>query len=156
MKKVKVQASMLVGAALLLSMALMRSLPHAQTSNAFTLTVHVTNAINAKGMIRAALFPSADGFPGDTSKAMRTQGAQIDPKTLTSEIVFASIPPGIYAVSVFDDENRNGKLDKNFVGMPKEGYGASNNPKKKMGPPAFDEARFSLKGDQSIEIVLIH
>jgi uncharacterized protein (DUF2141 family) len=55
------------------------------------------------------------------------------------------------------DENMNGKLDKNFVGAPKEGYGASNNPKKRMGPPKFDEAKFSLnKPEQTIEIKLMY
>jgi uncharacterized protein (DUF2141 family) len=48
----------------------------------------------------------------------------------------------------------NQKLDKNFVGVPKEGYGASNNPKKKMGPPTFEEANFQLNGTQSLEIKL--
>ena len=48
-------------------------------------------------------------------------------------------------------------MDKNFVGMPKEGYGASNNPKKKKRAPTFDEAKFSLNSAvQSIEITLIY
>ena len=64
---------------------------------------------------------------------------------------------GVYAVSVFHDENMNQKLDKNFVGVPNEGYGASNNPKKKMGPPNFDEAKFQLSGtEQSVEIKLMY
>jgi len=51
----------------------------------------------------------------------------------------------------------NEKLDKNFMGMPKEGYGASNNPKKKMGPPNFDEAEFQLSGtEQFVEIKLMY
>ena len=40
---------------------------------------------------------------------------------------FNDIPPGTYAIAVFHDENANGKLDKNFLGIPCEGYGASNN-----------------------------
>ena len=156
MKRVKVEAGLLVGTALLVLIVLTPSLPKAQSSNVATLTVRVTNARNAKGVIRAALFPSADGFPGDTSKAVRVQSTQIDPKTLSSEIVFAGIPPGAYAIAVFHDENMNGKLDKNVLGMPKEGYGASNNPKKKMGPPTFEETSFSLRGDQSVEIKLFY
>jgi len=68
--------------------------------------------------------------------------------------MFTNLPAGIYAISVFHDENMNQKLDKNFVGVPKEGYGASNNPKKKMGPPTFEEANFQLNGAQSLEIKL--
>jgi len=60
-------------------------------------------------------------------------------------------------VSVFHDENMNQKPDKNFVGVPKEGYGASNNPKKKIGPPSFDETKFQLSGtEQSLEIKLMY
>jgi uncharacterized protein (DUF2141 family) len=71
--------------------------------------------------------------------------------------VFTDLPAGVYAVSVFHDENMNQKLDKNFVGVPKEGYGASNDPKKKMGPPSFEETKFQLSGtEQSLEIKLMY
>jgi uncharacterized protein (DUF2141 family) len=128
----------------------------AQTLHTGTLTVRVVNARNASGEIRVALFKDGQGFPGDASKAFRTQGAQIDPQTMSAQVVFTGIPQGVYAVSVFHDENGNGKLDKNLVGIPKEGYGASNNPPKKMRPPTFDEAKFSLGTQQSLEIRLIH
>jgi uncharacterized protein (DUF2141 family) len=76
---------------------------------------------------------------------------------LSAQVVFADLPSGVYAVSAFHDENMNEKLDKNFVGVPKEGYGASNNPKKKMGPPTFDETKFELgASDQSVEIKLMY
>jgi uncharacterized protein (DUF2141 family) len=156
MKRLEIHAGPVVRAALTLLIALTPSLPNAQTTNAATLEVRVTNARNATGIIRVALFSSADGFPGDTSKAVRVQGAQIDSKTLSSDIIFTGLPSGIYAVSLFHDENTNGRLDKNFIGIPKEGYGASNNPKKKMGPPRFDESSFSLSSDQSVEIKLIY
>ena len=68
-----------------------------------------------------------------------------------------NVPDGVYAVSVFHDENMNQKLDKNFMGVPKEGYGASNNPKKKLGPPNFSETKFQLNGtQQSLEIKLVY
>jgi uncharacterized protein (DUF2141 family) len=58
---------------------------------------------------------------------------------------FNDIPPGVYAVAVFHDENANGKLDKNFLGIPREGYGASNNVRPKMSAPAFKDAAFTVK-----------
>jgi uncharacterized protein (DUF2141 family) len=128
----------------------------AQSPNAATFTVHIVNARNANGVVRIALFQNAEGFPGDASKALLTQPAKIDPQTLTAQAVFSGIPQGTYAVMVFHDENGNGKLDKNLVGIPKEGYGASNNPAKKMRPPAFDEAKFSLRPNQSVEVKLIY
>ena len=72
-------------------------------------------------------------------------------------MVFRDLPPGVYAVSVRHDENLNGKLDTNFLGIPKEGYGASNNPSKKLREPTFDEGRIELKdAEQAIEIKLIY
>jgi uncharacterized protein (DUF2141 family) len=148
----------LVSAGLFLALTTRVSPPLAAQSTATaTLTVHVTGARNTKGKIRAALFRGAEGFPNDASKAVQTQPADIDPQTLTAQIVFTNLPNGVYAISVFHDENNNEKLDKNFVGMPKEGYGASNNPKKKMGPPSFEEAKFQLNGtEQSLEIKLMY
>lgn len=122
-----------------------------------TVTVRVTGARNNKGRVLLALFQSEAGFPGDSTKAIRTQQAEIDAQTRTAQFVLQGIPYGVYALSVFHDENMNGKLDKNFVGMPKEGYGASNDPKKRMGPPPFDEAKFSVnQPEPSIEIKLIY
>jgi uncharacterized protein (DUF2141 family) len=128
----------------------------AQSPNSVTLTVRVVNVRSANGVARIALFRSAEGFPGAASKALRTQTAKIDPQTLTAQAIFSGIPQGTYAVMVFHDENGNGKLDKNLVGIPKEGYGASNNPAKKMRAPTFDEAKFSLSSDQSVEVKLIY
>jgi uncharacterized protein (DUF2141 family) len=129
----------------------------AQSTGTATLTVHVIGARNTKGKIRAALFRGAQGFPNDASRAVHTQAADIDPQTSSAQIVFTDLPAGVYAVSVFHDENMNQKLDKNFVGVPKEGYGASNNPKKKVGPPSFEETNFQLSGtEQSLEIKLMY
>lgn len=143
---------------LFLSLAI-RTLPmvEAQTTGDATLTVHVTGARSAKGKIRVALFRGAQGFPNDASRAIHTQAADVDPQTLSAQVVFPGLPDGVYAVSVFHDENMNERLDKNFMGVPKEGYGASNNPKKKMGPPNFDEAKFPLSGtERSVEIKLMY
>ena len=129
----------------------------ARSTGAATLTIHVTGARNAKGQIRVALFQGAKGFPGDASQAIQTQAADIDPQSLSAQIVFTGLHEGVYAVSIFHDENMNQKLDKNFLGVPKEGYGASNNPKKKMGPPDFEETKFQLSGQaQSLEIKLMY
>jgi uncharacterized protein (DUF2141 family) len=129
----------------------------AQTKDTGTLTIRVTGARNTKGKIGVTLFQDAQGFPDDTSKAIRQQTLDIDPNTMSAQVTFKGLPQGTFAVSVLHDENGNGKMDKNFVGMPKEGYGASNNPKKKKRAPTFDEAKFSLNAsEQTIEITLIY
>jgi uncharacterized protein (DUF2141 family) len=140
-----------------LILSLLLTLPILAQSGISSLTIRVTGARNNKGRIMLALFQSEAGFPGDSSKAVRLQQSEIDTQTRSAQFVFQGIPYGAYAVSVFHDENMNGKLDKNFVGAPKEGYGASNNPRKRMGPPPFDEAKFSVsQPEQSIEIKLIY
>ena len=139
---------------LLLLWAPFRSLS-AQIAETATLTVRVTGARNSKGKIGVTLFQNAQGFPDDTSKAFRQQSVEIDAKTMSAQLAFKDLPQGTYAVSVLHDENGNGKMDKNFVGIPKEGYGASNNPKKRRRAPTFEEAKFSLNStEQTVDITL--
>ena len=155
-RRFQIIAALSVGLVLTPAFALSAPL-EAQTTGTAILTIRVTGARNAKGKIRVALFRDGKGFPNDASQSVHTQAADIDPQTLGAQVVFADLSAGVYAVSVFHDENMNEKLDKNFMGVPKEGYGASNNPKKKMGPPNFDETKFQLGvADQSVEIKLMY
>jgi len=65
----------------------------------------------------------------------------------TQNIVhYQDIPPGTYALAVVHDENMNGKLDTNWLGIPTEGYGFSNDVKALLGPPSFSAASFQYKG----------
>jgi uncharacterized protein (DUF2141 family) len=68
--------------------------------------------------------------------------------------VFADLPAGNYAVAVFHDENGNGKLDANLLGMPTEGYGFSNDAHGNFGPPGFADAKIALDG--SNRTITIH
>ncbi len=60
------------------------------------------------------------------------------------QYTFSGIPNGDYTIAVFHDINNNGKLDKNFLGIPKEGYAFSKNAMGTFGPPNFDKAQFKL------------
>ena len=91
-----------------------------------------------------ALYSSAEGYPKKSENAAAHARAAISEKRANCE--FTGVAPGTYAVSVFHDENSNGKLDTNFIGMPKEGVGASNNASGHMGPPKFSAAAFAFKG----------
>src|SRR5256885_3719686 len=81
------------------------------------LTVQVAGARNSKGQIAVALFHDEAGFPGDKSKAFRTLQVRIDPQTLRAQVTLDNLPAGVYAVSVFHDENMNSRLDKNVFGI---------------------------------------
>ena len=67
-------------------------------------------------------------------------------------ILFTNLPKGIYAVSFVHDENDNKKMDTNFIGIPTEDYGCSNNATGFMGPPKYKDAQFILQEDKIIEI----
>ena len=107
-----------------------------------TITIKITGLRSANGNLLVALFNAKKGFPGKYENALK----QTNVTAAGSEhvAVFSDVPFGTYAVAVRHDENGNGKLDTNFLGMPKEGVGTSNNPKSKFGPPSFDDASFRL------------
>ena len=97
---------------------------------------------SAKGRVGCLLFGSADGFPGDQKKArQRVLGVMAD----GAAVCKFDVPPGRYAIVAMHDENANGKLDTNLVGMPTEGYGASRGAHGAFGPK-YEDARFDYAG----------
>jgi uncharacterized protein (DUF2141 family) len=105
------------------------------------------------GEADCVLFGSPEGFPSDSKIAMKRITSRIESKQALC--VFRDVAPGDYSVSVYHDENANGKLDRNLMGMPTEGVGASNDATGKSGPPKFDDARFTHKsGQQTLTIHL--
>lgn len=96
------------------------------------------------GSQTSASFPAADG-----AVAALNQRASAG----TLRFVLRDLPPGRYAVSAFHDENDNGELDVNLVGIPSEGYGFANDPGAAFGPPDFEAAAVTI-GDVSEAAVL--
>lgn len=113
--------------------------PPAQTR--VNLDIHLTPY--AHGQLAYLVFNSAHGFPGDARKAMRGDYLPIPPGAARMHVVL-DLPPGTYAISVFEDLNENHKLDHNLFGIPREPVGASNNPRPRMGPPRFGECAFRV------------
>ena len=106
--------------------------------------VEVAGLHNDVGQVGCNIYSSADGFPTDPSKALHGVLTPIKDKKATCD--FSGLPKGRYAIAVMHDENSNGKVDTNFIGIPKEGVGASNDAKASMGPPKFDDASFDYGG----------
>ena len=73
--------------------------------------------------------------------------------TLPFSIVINDLPPGTYALKFFQDSNSNGKLDMNWIGIPTEGFGFSNNAYGIFMPKKFEEWLFKLKGDTTMELI---
>jgi uncharacterized protein (DUF2141 family) len=124
------------------------SLPaQAQETNTGTGIIRVTvgNLRNTQGLVGVALFDTKQGFPDKTEKAIEGHSVPAGDHCV---VEFANVPFGTYAVSVLHDENSNGRMDKNFIGIPREGFGTSNNPKIRRGPPSFAESSFSLENNE--------
>ena len=112
------------------------------TANKGLLTVKLIGFRSDKGQVCVSLFNTVKGFPGKYDQAYKIARSPIKGKQATLE--FTDLSYGIYAVRVLHDENSNNKMDTNFIGIPKEGFSVSNNPKGLMGPSTFDDAKFEL------------
>ncbi len=106
--------------------------------------VDIIGLHNNTGQMLCALFSSADGFPTKPEKALASAASAISSQAAVCE--FRGVAAGTYAISAVHDENSNGKLDRNFIGIPREGVGASNDAKGSFGPPRFDAAAFRYQG----------
>jgi uncharacterized protein (DUF2141 family) len=108
--------------------------------NGCTLRIHVDGLRNSTGVIGSVIFKSSDGWPEDPHKAFRRGPTPIPPGARQATVVWEHLLPGDYAVAAIHDENRNAKLDRNFIGIPKEGFGFANNPHVGLSAPPFSSA----------------
>ncbi len=121
-----------------LSLALPVHATPSRDDGATSLRLEVTTLRNSKGSLNCRLFVDAASFPdGEGARTVRSaiSGAQ-------ASCTFEDLPAGTYAVAVVHDENGNGKLDRNFLGIPSEGYGVSNNRTYAASSPKWEESRF--------------
>lgn len=112
--------------------------------------INVTHASSKKGDILVALYNSEKGFPGEKTGVIRTaKGVIQNGKSL---IIIDDVAPGTYAIALFHDTNGDGKLNFNFLGIPKEGYGFSNNAWNMFSAPSFRQSAFVHEKETDIEI----
>lgn len=130
----------------LIPLALWLWVPARSAEMRCTLVIHFTGLRNDKGKVSLALYNKKEGFPTNARKALRT--ASVRPTSRTAVVTLNGLPPGEYAVVAMHDENENGKLDTGLMGIPKEGWGASNNPRVLTRAPTFEEAKFRLDANR--------
>jgi uncharacterized protein (DUF2141 family) len=120
--------------------------PRAETG---TLLILVKGFKSTEGQLMVALYNSADGFlVKDPYKGSITE------ISANEELIrFENLPYGDYAVAAIHDMNNDGKLDKNVLGIPTEGYGFSNNAIDKYGPPTFLQASFVFAGRDEARVI---
>ena len=113
----------------------------------FNLTVNISGLNSDKGTLLIGIYNKKEDF---LNKQFKGEISKIENKK--SVVIFKNLPKGEYAVSFVHDENDNKKMDTNFLGIPKEDYGCSNNATGFMGPPKYEDAKFMLEENKSINI----
>lgn len=104
-----------------------------------------------EGTVYLTLFDKAEGFPSKRKEAITYRVKKVKSKTV--KVVFDNVKYGNYAIAVWHDQNDNKKLDKNWLGVPNEGFGASRDAKGKMGPPKFKDAVFKHDKAKNVQII---
>ena len=107
-----------------------------------TLTIEISDLRNNNGQIQ---------FELSNEQEVRVVALTRSISDNKCRIVIDNLKPGKYSFKFFHDENKNEKLDTNILGIPKEGFGFSNNPSMTFGPPAFDKTIFELKESKVIK-----
>jgi uncharacterized protein (DUF2141 family) len=117
--------------------------------------VKILNIRNSAGAVACALFESPAGFPTEFLHSA-TNIMIIKVRDTQARCDFEDIAPGTYALAVIHDENMNGKLDTNFLGIPMEGYGFSNDATALFGAPSFPASCFQYDGHNLDMTISLH
>jgi uncharacterized protein (DUF2141 family) len=122
------------------------SFSFAQNNNNQDITVNISNLNSNDGKVFVGLYNTKESFLNKGYKYLSTEI-----KNHSTMVTFKDVPNGIYAISMYHDENDNDKMDSNFLGIPKEDYGCSNNAKGFMGPPKWEDAKFEVNNKTVIQ-----
>jgi uncharacterized protein (DUF2141 family) len=111
--------------------------------------VRVQELRSSSGLVTVELFN--DNPKGFIKKLGRLERIRVNAANGEAKACFLAPGPGTYAIALYHDENGNKKFDRNFIGIPTEGFGFSNNPGIVFGPPEHAEAAFDV-GDDPVEL----
>lgn len=137
-----------------LMMATVGGYPALAQSEPGQLAVEISAVNETQGQVCLNLFNSSNGFPSDREAAVETLCIALA-EDVPLVATFEDLTPGSYAVSVFHDANSDNEFNRNFVGMPTEGFGFSRNPRALTGPPEFGDAVVLVAGAETrIEVEL--
>lgn len=122
-------------------------------SETHTLTVTINNIKTMEGSLKVGLYTNNGRF---LEEGQTFQNISVEVENDSETFVFKNVPKGVYAISLYHDENSNGTCDRNLFGIPKEPYAFSNNFKPKFSAPTFADCQFELSSNKSLNIELIH
>ena len=123
------------------------------TAIAGELSVNIRGIESDAGQLMIAVIDSEAAFNGEAPAVL---SLLIAPKPGERTFSTDALPHGAYGIRVMHDENGNGDMDSNLVGMPTEAWGFSNNAMGNFGPPAWSDIRFEVAGSTAVAIDLNH
>lgn len=128
--------------------ALLFSLP--TIVGAATIDVHVTNTAGGKGNVNVAVC--------DRERFLKQcpYTGRVPARDGETVVTIKGVPPGTWAVLAYQDENSNGELDRNLIGIPSENYGFSRDARRRFGPPSFEDAAMPIRDDTATATVRLH
>lgn len=116
----------------------------AQATAGSRLTVNINGLKDRQGQVCLRIFASNTGFPLEGEQAVRQQCVALTAGAV--QVNFTALRPGKYAIVALHDTNNNRELDRNLLGIPREGFGFSRNPVIRLGPPNFGETAIDVSG----------
>lgn len=123
--------------------------------SAATLTITISDIRENDGQVMIQVASSEKEFQSDGG--LNSKAASLSQRGQAGEMTFqVSLPEGVYAAQVMHDLNGNGELDANFLGMPREPWAFSNNAVGRRGPAKWEDAKFEISADTTLEIRLNH
>jgi len=120
-----------------------------QHAVAADLTINISDVEKGKGHLMIGIYASQEDYKSGKA-SFYTKVKALNGKEVA---IFENLPNGEYAIKMYQDENDNNEMDFNMMGIPKEGYGFSNNVGM-FGAPEYKEAKFVVKDNTAIEIDL--
>jgi uncharacterized protein (DUF2141 family) len=111
------------------------------------LSVELDGLKSQKGQVCFSIFSSNKGFPDNGKRALQAQCVKL--ATTPQKITFPNLKAGNYAIAVIHDANSDGILNRNVLGIPTEGFGFSNNPIIRTGPPKFVDSAVLVAGSST-------
>ena len=116
------------------------------------IVVMMTNIPENEGVAMVALSNSKENYE---KKGIAFMGQSAEVAENRAEVVFENVPYGIYAIKVFHDEDEDGEMNTNFLGIPSEAYGFSNNAKGSFGPAAWEDAKFTFSSERDTVLIIV-
>lgn len=119
-------------------------------AHAATVEVHVTGTAGGKGNVSVAVC--------DRERFLKqcAYSASVPARDGETLVTIKEVPAGTWAVLAYQDDNANGQLDRNLIGIPSENYGFSRDARGRFGPPSFDDAAIAVKDETVSATVRLH